>query len=146
MVRRDSDEVYVLDLCDDLLGEQSIRQHRFAWLVGDAGRDGRRRQLPVDAYYPRLRVVIEYRERQHDEPVAFFDRRQTVSGVGRGEQRRIYDRRREEEIPRYGLRLVIVRPRDLDCDGRQRLRRNTTADRAALSQLLATNDVIVDGA
>jgi len=142
MARRDSDEAYVLELCDELLGERSIRQHRFAWLVGDAGRDGRCRRLPVDAYYARRGLVIEYRERQHDEPVAFFDRRQTVSGVGRGEQRGIYDQRREEEIPRHGLRLVIVRPRDLDCDGRQRLRRSSTSDRAALARLLAASGVI----
>ena len=141
MTRRDSDEAYVVDLCDEVLGERSRRQHRFAWLVGDAGRDGRCRQLPVDAYYAGLGLVIEYRERQHDEPVAFFDRRETISGVGRGEQRRIYDQRREEEIPRHGLRLVIVRPRDLDCDGRQRLRRSRAADHEALLRLFAANGV-----
>ncbi|WP_309751901.1 hypothetical protein [Novosphingobium sp.] len=45
--------------------------------------------LPVDAWYPELALVIEYRERQHSEAVKFFDQRETVSGVGRGEQRRI---------------------------------------------------------
>ena len=136
MARIDSDEAYVLDLCDELLSEESSRQHRFEWLVGDAGRDGRCRRLPVDGYYHGHGLVIEYRERQHDEPVAFFDRRETISGVGRGDQRRLYDRRREEEIPRHGLRLVVVRPRDLDCDRRQRLRRNTERDREALLDLL----------
>jgi hypothetical protein len=138
--RRTSDESYVVDLCDELLGEHALRQHRFPWLIGDAGGDGRCRTLPVDAYYAERGLVVEYRERQHDEPMPFFDRRQTVSGVGRGEQRRLYDRRREQEIPRHGLRLLVVRPRDLNCDGRQRLRRDAEHDRAALARMLAGLD------
>jgi phosphatidylserine/phosphatidylglycerophosphate/cardiolipin synthase-like enzyme len=43
--------------------------------------------------------VIEYHERQHDEAVELFDRRQTVSGVSRGEQRRRYDECRSIEVP-----------------------------------------------
>lgn len=92
--------------------------YRFPWLLGDPGRDGRCRQLPVDAWYEAHQLVIEFRERQHDEPVAFFDHRATVSGVARGEQRRLYDLRRETEIPQHGLLLMIVRSRDLDCDRR----------------------------
>lgn len=33
--RADSDEHYVLDLCDELLGVPGIRQARFDWLRGD---------------------------------------------------------------------------------------------------------------
>ena len=49
-------------------------------------------------------------ERQHDEAVAFFDKPHvlTVSGVHRGEQRRIYDERRLELIPQNGLTLVVI--------------------------------------
>ena len=136
--RKDSDAAYVLDLCDELLEEPASREHRFPWLLGDVGRDGRRRQLPVDAYYRRHRLVIEYRERQHDEPVRFFDKpdRITVSGVHRGAQRRRYDERRDYEIPAHGLRLLVVRPEDLDADRRGRLRRNQSHDREALAALL----------
>jgi len=114
--RHESDEAYVIDLCDELLGERAHRQHRFPWLLGDAASGGARVQLPVDAYYPNQRLVVEYRERQHYEPTPFFDRRQTVSGVGRGEQRRMYDDRREREVPQHGLRLIIVRSSDLRSD------------------------------
>jgi hypothetical protein len=134
---RDRDELYVVDLCDEVLGEQARRQCCFPWLVGDPGKAGGRRALPVDAYYEGHGLVVEYQERQHTEPTPFFDRRQTVSGVGRGEQRSLYDQRREAEIPAHGLRLVVVRPRDLDADSRGRLRRNRTHDRQALSTLLA---------
>jgi hypothetical protein len=133
--RNKSDEAYVVDLCDEFLGEQGRRQHRFTWLVGDAGSDGRCRKLPVDAFYEGRRLVVEYRELQHDRAVPFFDRRQTISGIGRGEQRRLYDRRREEEIPSHGLQLLVIRPTDLDCDRRQRLRRNREHDRVALARL-----------
>ena len=97
----DSDEAYVVDLCDAILEEPASRQHRFDWLVGDPGRNGARRTLPVDAYYADHRLVVEYRERQRDEAVAHFDKPGvlTIGGVRRGIQRRIYDDRRAAEIP-----------------------------------------------
>jgi hypothetical protein len=94
--RADSDEHYLIDICDRVLGRTALRQHRFDFLVGDPGRSGRCARLPVDAWYPDLKLVIEVMEVQHSEAVPLFDRRQTVSGVARGEQRRIYDRRRAE--------------------------------------------------
>jgi hypothetical protein len=47
----------------------------------------------------------------------------TVSGVHRGIQRRIYDKRRAVEIPAHGLRLIVVKPSDLVADRRGRLLR-----------------------
>jgi hypothetical protein len=80
MGREDSDEAYVLDLCD---------------------------------------------ERQHDQPTAFFDKTDqlTISGVHRGEQRALYDARRDSLIPAQGLRLVVIRPGKLDANAQGRLRR-----------------------
>lgn len=117
------DEHYVLDLCDELLGERALRQYRFPWLKGDADAAGRRRSLPVDAVYPQHELVVEYREHQHHRPTRFFDKpdRLTVSGVHRGEQRRLYDQRREELIPQHRLRLWVVVPSDVGADRRGRL-------------------------
>ena len=138
--RKDRDQDYVLDLCDEILGEVGSREHLFDWLRGDVGTEGVRRQLPVDAYYPDARVVIEYRERQHSEPVAFFDKpeRMTVSGVYRGEQRKRYDELREREIPAHGLSLIMVSYRDLDTNRQGRLRRSATQDRMVLQRILET--------
>ncbi|MFD9203692.1 hypothetical protein ACFWDP_36165 [Streptomyces anthocyanicus] len=135
--RDDSDEAYVVGLCDLVLGERALTQHTFDWLLGDPGAGGRRVRLPVDAYWPGHGLVVEYRELQHDRPVPHFDKpdRLTVSGVHRGEQRALYDARREVEIPAHGLRLVVVRPADLPADGRGRLRRSEKADLAALRKL-----------
>lgn len=138
--RVDSDESYVLNLLDELLGAPGHRQATFPWLLGDPSGSGTCRALPVDGYWAPLGLVVEYRERQHDEPVAFFDKpdRLTVSGVHRGEQRRLYDDRRDREIPAHGLRLLVIRPSDLSSDGRGRLRRQADDDRAALQGLLSS--------
>lgn len=127
------DEHYIIDLCDHLLGMIALRQHRFEdFLRGDPDKLGRCRRLPVDAYYPALRLVIEYRERQHTEAVAFMDRRDTVSGCKRGEQRRRYDARRRSELPLHGIRLIELDFSMFAYDGRKRLRRDGAADSAVI--------------
>ena len=136
--RSTSDEAYVLDLCDEILAERGLRQHRFSWLLGDPGSTGRRASLPVDAYYPQHNLVVEYHERQHYERVGFFDKESvlTVSGVHRGEQRPLYDARRKSEIPKHGLGYIVIRWMDLHADGTGRLKRNKTEDSAALRRIL----------
>lgn len=138
MGRETSDEFYVLDLCDQALGEAGLRQHRFDWLLGDPGTSGRRARLPVDGYWPAANLVVEYRERQHDQPVAHFDKpdRLTVSGVHRGLQRALYDARRDELIPAHGIRLLVITPADLDATPRGRLRRAPGHDLRTITDIL----------
>lgn len=126
------DEAYILDLCDQVLHRASSRKHRFPFLVGDTGVS-----LPVDAYYPDLNLVIEYRERQHFEAVPLFDRRETVSGVSRGKQRQIYDQRRRDVLPKHGIELVELNYFDFSCDERKRLRRQQKRDLEVLGSKLA---------
>lgn len=107
--RSASDEHYVLELCDDVLDTRSRRQATFDWLRGDPSpARARGTKLPVDGYWPTLRLVVEFQEEQHSAPSPFFDRRQTVSGVGRGEQRKLYDARKRQLVPEHGLRLVVI--------------------------------------
>jgi hypothetical protein len=110
VARRDaSDEHYVLDLCDEVLGMTCERQATFDWLRGDPSHNRPLgTKLPVDGYWSGLGLVVEFHEEQHYQPSAFFDRRQTVSGVGRGEQRRLYDSRKRMLVPLNGLRLVVI--------------------------------------
>ncbi len=84
--RADSDEAYIITLCDETLDLIAIRQHKFYFLLGDMGKNGKKRRLSVDAYYPSLSLVIEYHEKQHNQAVALFDKpnRMTISGVHRG--------------------------------------------------------------
>jgi hypothetical protein len=110
---RNRDEDYVIDLCDQLLDAKASRQHRFDFLRGDPGRNGLCRKLPVDAYYPELNLVIEYRETQHFEAVKHFDKpdRLTCSGCTRSEQRRLYDQSRKDVLHERGIKLVELRSR-----------------------------------
>jgi hypothetical protein len=121
--RSASDEAYILDLCGEVLKQRGLRQHRFDFLRGDTGV-----KLPVDAYYPALNLVVEYMERQHSEPVKFFDRRETLSGMSRGEQRKKYDALRQTEIPKQGIHLELFCYADFEHNGAKRLLRNREWD------------------
>jgi hypothetical protein len=105
---RARDEIYIINLCDRVLGLTASRQHTFDWLRGDPLVDDKPvgRKLRVDAFYEKLKLVIEYRERQHSEPVKIMDARMTISGIPRGMQRALYDQRRRDEIPKHGLNLI----------------------------------------
>ena len=129
--RAKSDEAYILDLCDEILKQKSLRQHRFDFLRGDTGI-----KLPVDAYYPEFNLVIEYREKQHTETVTFWDKKETASGISRGEQRKRYDERRRIQIPANGLKLLEIDYSQFDHYTNKKLRRNEEADGAVLIELL----------
>jgi hypothetical protein len=142
-----SDEEYVLRLLEHLVGEACLRQHRFDWLLGDPNAQGRQVQLPVDGYWPSRRLVVEYRELQHDQSTPFFDKtdRITVSGVHRGKQRQFYDQRRDELIPTNGYTLLVIRPAQLSANSRGRLLRIEQHDRVALSMLLSEHGIQLRG-
>lgn len=119
--RVDSDEYYVVGLCNEVLGLKASQQHRFDFLVGDSGT-----KLPVDAYYEDLNLVVEYLESQHTLSTPFFDKKKTVSGVSRGEQRRLYDERRRVELPKHGINIVSISYNDFGTT--KRLKRNHDLD------------------
>jgi hypothetical protein len=81
----------MLELCDALLDEIGRRSHLFGWLHDPEG--GRDRWLPVDAYYPRNRIVVICRD--HPSP---------------------HDRVYGEQIPAHDLLLLTLRPADLGAD------------------------------
>ena len=134
----DKDEKYVIDLCDKVLGLSSIRQHKFEFLLGDKSANGSQVKLPVDSFYPDLGLVIEYRERQHTESVNFFDKpdKVTVSGVHRGEQRKIYDERRRKLLPENGVDLVEISYVDLVHGSQKRLTRDKEKDERIIREIL----------
>lgn len=134
----DKDEQYILDLCDKVLGLSSSRQHKFDFLLGDPNSKGIATKLPVDSFYEELNLVVEYRERQHTESVNFFDKpnRMTVSGVYRGEQRKIYDERRREILPKHQINLVEISFTDFNHDRQKRIIKNPKLDEAIIKQKL----------
>jgi diadenosine tetraphosphate (Ap4A) HIT family hydrolase len=141
--RTGSDEKYILDLVAEILAEPDYRwQHRFPTLLGDPGQDGRRRPLPVDGYFPRHKLIVEYWEVQHSAPVPIMDEAMSVSGVSRGHQRRLYDERRRAWARANGLHLVILDYRGFETDAQDRLRRDPEADREAVARALGAAGVL----
>jgi hypothetical protein len=131
--RKESDEHYIIDLCDELLGLKGSRQHRFSFLLGDAGT-----RLPVDVYYESLNLVIEFNEQQHTKPVKHFDKpdKITVSGVNRREQRKIYDKRKREVLPMHGIKVIDLNYSDFVCNGRGKIIRDKVKDKEVVRRFL----------
>lgn len=127
--RVNSDEYYIIGLCDEVLEEKAVRQATFDFLRGDKGHS-----LPVDAYYPQKKLVIEYHECQHTESVKLFDNKMTVSGVTRDVQRRIYDERRKTELPKHGIELMVISYKDFGES--KKIKRNRDKDLAKVREIL----------
>lgn len=128
--QKNRDEDYVINLCDEILDMKAERQYRFDFLLGDTGV-----RLPVDAYYPSLNLVVEYRERQHTESVKFWNK-PTASGIPRDEQRARYDERRRKVLPEHGIRLVEISYSDLKYGSNKRLIRDEVSDKLVIQRLL----------
>lgn len=127
--RVNSDEYYVIDLCDEVLGEKALRQAKFDFLKGDKGH-----YLPVDAYYENKKIVVEYHEHQHTESEKLFDRKMTVSGVTRDEQRRRYDERRMIEFPKHGIDVIVISYSDFGTS--KKLKRDREKDLDVVRKIL----------
>jgi hypothetical protein len=121
MSRANSDEHYVIDLCDYILKRQGLRQHTFAFLIGDPTPKRKGKKLPVDVYYDELKLAIEYRERQHTETVKFWNKLKP-QGYTRDEQRRIYDQRRRDVLPDHNIRLIELNYTDFEVRSKKLVR------------------------
>ena len=134
--RENSDESYILNICDKILKIKGERQRRFDFLRGDSSpKRPKGTPLPVDIYYEQLQLVIEYREKQHYEDVAFFDHKETISNVNRKIQRILYDKRRKEILPLHGIKVIVIPYFELDSKNK-RLVRNAEYDEKAIRNIL----------
>jgi hypothetical protein len=151
-LRSNSDETYVIDLCDSILGRKANRQKRFDYLLGDFHKDGKTRtKLPVDAFYQALQLVVEYKEtvvsKKTDEELSADgpdkkedstdqNRRFTISGVTREEQREIYDNRKAEVFPEHDITLIVLSDTDFPCDPMNKIIRNDEANLEIIQNVL----------
>ena len=76
--------------------------------------------LPVDSYWESLGLVVEIMESQHWLPTPHFDKPDvmTVSGVHPGKQRRLYDERRIELVPKHELTLIPILITEFEVKGK----------------------------
>lgn len=101
---------YVIGLLEEVLGPAE-REKRFPWARGDPSpKTGRQAELPFDAFWQKRRLLAEIDEDQHTSPDYHFDKpyKNTISGVHRGDQRRLYDERKRAAARAQGFTLVVV--------------------------------------
>ena len=104
-------ERYCAKLVNDVLGGVEYKLgYRFPFLRGDPTlKRPEGVTLPVDAYYPTFKLVLEFREGQHyGDRFDFRDSRITATGETRKEQRQKYDKRREKVLPANGIKLLVI--------------------------------------
>lgn len=92
----------------------------------------------MDAFYEELNLVIEYKERQHTESIPHFDKpdKKTISGVHRGLQRKIYDERRRQVLPKHKIKLIEISYSDFEHSNAKKLKKNIDSDILKLSFIL----------
>lgn len=142
-IRLNSDETYVIALCDKVLGLKADRQKRFDFLLGDLHKNGKKQtMLPVDAYYEELQLVIEYKEIQNYRPLAIpkieeeEEDEESKKTLSREEQRRIYDERRAKVLPENEISLVVISYSDFEYDETNKIIRKEESDLKIVKEAL----------
>lgn len=121
-----SDEYYLVNLCDELLKETASRKHTFDTLVGRLHKRGKgRTKLPLDAYYEGLKLAIE-----------FFEKRETEESDEREAQRKFYDQRKKDVLKRKEINLIEINYALFECNEDDRLIRDKEKDCKVLKGIL----------
>lgn len=137
--RENSDEFYLVSLCDELLNEKASRKHRFEFLLGDLHKKGKTRtKLPLAAYYKELNLVIEFLDRPQLETAADSERdnAMTISGVSRSEQRLKYASRKRSVLKEKNINLKEIDYASFESDNKLMLTRNKAKDVRVLKSIL----------
>lgn len=128
---QNSDEFYLVNLCDELLEQEASRKHTFNTLVGNLHKRGKgRTKLPLDAYYENLKLVIEFLRKDKD-----FD------ALDKNEQARMiqvqrYNQLKKKAIVQKDLRLIEINYAAFECDEAGKLIRNEAHDKLILKDIL----------
>lgn len=131
-----SDKFYVLNMCDKLLKQTSSRQHRFKFLVGDVHKDGKTRTpLPVDAFYQKSSLVIDFFEKQEDSKSSGLNKK-TISGVSRAEQLALYKQRKRDVLSEKNIKFIEIDYAQFECTKEGKLLRKKINDGKVLKEIL----------
>lgn len=128
---QNSDEYYLVNLCDELLGQRASRKHTFDTIVGNLHklRKGRTK-LPLDAYYEDLKLVIEFFEKR------VSDDELDEKAKARMEQIKYYDEIKKKAILKKEFHLIEIHYAFFECDENDKLIRNTENDIIVLKGIL----------
>ncbi len=121
---KNSDEFYLVNLCNQVLNKKASRKHTFDNLLGNMHKKGKgRTKLPLAAYYEDLKLAIDFKGKK-------------VDSEAREEQLRIYGLRKKEVLDRKKIKYLIINFTDFECDDNQKLIRNEAQDLSVLKQVL----------
>ncbi|WP_052158192.1 hypothetical protein [Lacinutrix jangbogonensis] len=136
--RENSDEFYILDLCDELLKEKASRKHTFDSLLGDMHKKGKTRtKLPLAAFYEDANLVIEFLEKQNKSGLQLEKLDvMTVSGITRAEQIIRYNKRRRDVLQKKDINLIEIDYSLFECDNKKNLSRDKGKDVLLLRKIL----------
>lgn len=132
-----SDEYYLVNLCDEVLEQKASRKHTFDTLVGNLHKRGKgRTKLPLDAYYEDLELVIEFFEKIDSVEELDDSKKLNQKEQGRIAQRKYYDQLKKEAIIKKKLRLVEINYALFECNDENKLVRDAENDRLVLKGIL----------
>lgn len=128
---QNSDEYYLVNLCDEILGKEASRKHTFESIVGNLHKRGKgRTKLPVDAYYEDLKLVIEFRQvRESQEELSEQEK-------ARLEQIAYYDDLKKKGVLKKELRLISIQHTQFDLNDSGVLIRDKEKDLSVVKNIL----------
>lgn len=140
----EKDVNYVIDLCDEIIGENANRHKRFWFLLGELHKDEKTRtRLPISAFYESLNLVVDFREvyvPNKDAEVKHVekdeDSKYVAGGLSRSELRKIYEQRKADLIPKHKINYVVISNTDFTCDKQNKIIRNKESDIKVISEIL----------
>jgi hypothetical protein len=137
--RANSDEKYLVDMINSLLGKKGSEKQTFDYLLGDLHQDGETRtELPVDLYFWELKLAIEFvnHPKTREQLIPQKQKKMTVSGVTRAEQRVKYFDRKKKVLTKKGMDFVEIPLAGFECDEQLKLFRNPENDERVLRGIL----------
>jgi len=119
-----SDEFYLVNLCDQVLQQTASRKHTFDNLLGNLHKKGKgRTKLPISAYYESLKLALDFTGKKQDSEE-------------REERLRIYGIRKKEVLDRKKIKYILINYNDFSCDENQKLFRNIEEDTLMIKKIL----------
>ncbi len=137
--RANSDEKYLVDIINSLLGKKGTEKQTFDYLLGDLHQDGETRtELPVDLYFWELKLAIEFvnHPKTREQLIPQKQKKMTVSGVTRAEQRVKYFDRKKKVLTKKGIDFVEIPLAGFTCNEELKLVRNAEDDERVLRGIL----------
>ena len=131
---KNSDETFILNLCDEILNQTAVRKHTFDFLLGDMHKNSKSRtKLPIDAFYKDLKLAIEF-ESYFKEEIA----KEGFLDSARAAKIDIYKQRKKDYLEKKEIKLITINYKSFDCD------ENGAIDREAANIPLILNGKLRD--